>query len=133
MHLLIDLIKQSRQFVATMHVALAEDLNETLPQGRQLRQLIDAMASNEDFGGDDEGGYRRGRISAFFATLQWIIKRGPLEAETPDTHLLFYNSFRQIRILLNQKPATTAGFFSVRPRTQMGDSRFDAYELVFEG
>ncbi len=133
-HAIIAELNTAKQAIRAnqVAVAVAEDLDEREPLGHQLRQFIDAVAADEEFGGDDDGGYRRGRATTFFATLQWIIKRGPLNAGVPDTHLLFFNSFRQIRALLTRRPQSSSGF-EVRPRPQTGSGRFDAYEVVFAG
>lgn len=113
-------------------VAVAEELDETHPQGRQLRQLVDAVAIDEEFGGDDDGGHRRERAEAFLATLQWMVGRGPLEDGTPDTHLLFFNSFRQVRALLTRR-TQVSGLLESHPLHQAGQGSFDAHEVTFAG
>lgn len=114
-----------------VHVILAGELDESHVGGRELRSHIDAIAIEEEFGGDDDGGHRRARASAFVATLQWIIRRGPLPAGIPDTHLLFFNSFRQIRTLLRR--STASGVFTTRPWSNGDGQRFDAHEVTFAG
>jgi hypothetical protein len=114
-----------------VQVVQAGDLDEHQVGGRELRQLIDAIAIEEEFGGDDDGGYRRGRAAAFLATLQWIIQRGSLPEGIPDTHLLFFNSFRQIRALCVRPQAS--GVFTTRPWGSEDGERFDAHEVTFGG
>lgn len=113
-------------------VAVAHDLDESQPQGRQLRQFVEAVASDEEFGGDDDAGHRRGRAEAFLATLQWIVDRGPLPTDTPDTHLLFFNSFRQVRALLTRRPHVP-GLLEACPHPQADQGRFDAHQVTFAG
>lgn len=97
----------------------------------RLSKFIKAIASDEGFGGDDSSGHRRERVEQFFATLQWIVETCPPEKWTTDTHLLFFNTFSQIKYLFDQYPKPEGRLYWVKER-HADDQLFIMYDLTYQ-
>lgn len=96
----------------------------------RLAKFIKAVASDEGFGGDDSSGHRRERVEQFFATLQWMIETCPPDNWASDTHILFFNTFAQIKYLFEHYPQPEDGYYGVRERNS-DDQLFVAYDLTY--
>lgn len=99
--------------------------------GYRLSKFIKAVASDEGFGGDDSSGHRRERVEQFFATLQWVIETRSPDEWASDTHLLFFNTFAQIKYLFEHYPQPEDGFYLVRERND-NDQLFVVYDLIYQ-
>ena len=112
----------------TVEVVQAKELDKTTNKG--LLNFINAAAKFEEFGGDDKVGFRRRRVERFFASLDWILNnRMPEELKT-DTHLLFFNTFAQIKYLFQQHQKPFKGIYSISVRD--GDFLFSIYDLSYK-
>lgn len=100
-------------------------------ESKRLAGFIKAIASDEGFGGDDPSGHRRKRVEQFFAALQWILGQSFPKTDETDTHLLFYNTFSQIKYLFEQYPQPEDGFYSVSER-HASNNVFITYDLTFQ-
>lgn len=96
-----------------------------------IKRFILAVAKDQGFGGDDANGARRGRVEAFFATLHYIIESRTAEELSTDTHLLFFNTFRQIKHIFNSYKRLSGDLFTIAP--VHSDILFDTFEIEFEG
>jgi hypothetical protein len=98
-------------------------------QSQDIRHLVEGVARDSDFGGDSS--YHKKRLELFFATLYWIIEtKTPDELKT-DTHLLFLNTFRQIKYVFRNHTRWNNQSFHIEKHNP--DSLFDVYFLNFEG
>lgn len=125
--------KQSR--ANTIETMRAEELDRTNPFQRQLIESIRAIATEEGFGKDDSGGFRRRRVERFFGTLLWIAQQ-----QASDAHLLFFTSYRQIEYLFQAHPFTgdDPPLWEIRLQEYEGKSHdrtavFRYYEMDFAG
>ncbi|MBM7845935.1 hypothetical protein [Herpetosiphon giganteus] len=110
------------------------DLDSTNQVHKQLMQFTKGIADDDGFGGNDPQGYRRKRVERFFATLLWIADQP--SAERSDTHLLFFNSYRQIQHMFVTHPYPEDDLFRVTllddiPKPH--DRLLASYELAFAG
>jgi hypothetical protein len=108
---------------------------EDLHGGKELQEYISQIAEHFiEFGGNDRSGYRRKRVENFFSTLIWLLDNRNAEELQQDSHLLFFNSFKQIKFILSD-PVCHEGtdLFNVEP-IQLGNNKhMSAYKLSLGG
>lgn len=133
--------------VSEAEIAVIEQLNRNKQQARDnevkvleaktlddyhredIITFIEAIARDGEFGADDPLGYRRGRVEQFFSTLLWIIENRDQETMATDTHLLFFNSFAQIKYIFDKRERLNGQLFDIEPKYD--DPLFDVYEMDF--
>jgi hypothetical protein len=108
-----------------MSIAPIDGLDTDDPFQQRLLQFLEAVARNDEFD-DDSGGHRSQRMHRFFAALLWLFACGSNQPR----QLLFFNSFRQIKLLLTTfaSHAKEANVFSVEPHPNT--PWFDAFTLT---
>lgn len=102
------------------------ELNEKDTLQKALRHYIDFIASDERFGEDTSGGHLKRRVERFFASILWASQR-PDEVRPTDTHLVFLNTFRQIRFIFEEAVKPSDSLFAVEKREEARP--FFAYDL----
>lgn len=110
-----------------INIHQAEDLED-----KAILEFIEAIArDNEIFGNNNP--YRRARLEHFFATLFWIINNRNAEALKTDTHLLFFNSYKQIQYIFAEHIGKNEdGLFeikSIATENRRSNSIFQYYEI----
>lgn len=113
----------------------AGELDSRDPLQKRVRTFIRAVAEEEEFRGNDRGGYRRARPEHFFRTLLWIANReDPPES---DSHLLFFTSYHQIEYLFKKHahPEDVEPLWEIRPvHGRLSSTEvFQYYEIDFAG
>lgn len=115
------------------HISIlkAEDL-----ENEALLEFVDAIArDNEVFG--DNNPHRRARVEHFFATLLWIANNRDAEALKSDSHLLFFNSYTQIRYIFTEHSGKNEdGLFeikSIATENSRAKKIFQYYEIYIAG
>lgn len=86
-----------------------------------------------EFGGNDQSGYRRKRVENFFATLLGILETQENSNLENQTHLIFLNSFKQIKFIL-ENPNCHEGtdLFDVKTAPLGDNKHFSAYEIQLD-
>ena len=109
-----------------MHMVVLGDLDSNNPYQRKLDQFLSAVATDEDFGQDTRFGHLKRRTQQFFAALLWMC----VHSGGDSTHLLFLNTFRQIKLVFDRYQTQDEQLFVVtkRPSTPW----FDVYELTLQ-
>ncbi|GCE50474.1 hypothetical protein EI42_05832 [Thermosporothrix hazakensis] len=103
------------------------DLND--PYQHALDQFLSAVAKHDDFGDDTSSGHLKRRTQLFFATLLWLCEYS-LPTPEHDTTLLFFNTFRQIKLIFDRYPRPEGNLFLIEKHE--GNSCFDTYEIEFK-
>lgn len=107
------------------------ELGETDPVQKGLQEFIEAVAGEADFGRgpDSKEGHRKRRIARFFAALEWICNNP--DASAGPSHLMFLNSFLQLKVVLEQYAHLAGDLFRVTKREP--NDWFEVYDLNFRG
>lgn len=100
-----------------------EDLDHGDDYQRQLDYFLTAVATDEDFGPDSTGHLKR-RVQQFFAALLWMCTN----SQDEHTHLLFLNTFRQIKLVFDRYQKQDERLFAITKRNH--NSWFDVYEIM---
>ncbi len=110
-------------------MVILDDLDASDKYQRNLNAFLTAVATDEDFGEDTRSGHLKRRVQRFFATLLWMC----LHADESSTHLLFLNTYRQIKLIFEREQYHTQdeGLFEVAKRAS--NRWFDAYEIALQG
>ncbi len=108
---------------------------ENLEQ-QEFLEFINAVArDNEVFGNNNQ--YRRARVEHFFATLLWIVNNRDAESLKSDTHLLFFDSYKQIQYIFTEhSDKNEDGLFKIKPiAAENGRAKkiFQYYEIHITG
>lgn len=96
---------------------------------KALKQFLDFVANEEGFGKDTGGEHLKKRVERFFASLLWACQRSPEERAT-DTHLIFLNSFKQIKFVFEDAPPNER-LFTVHKRETL--QPLTAYDFSIQG
>lgn len=132
-------------------IRIIQDLNQRKQKQRQnqvtiiqaqdlahkgLHEFLDTLALHEQgFGGQNK--YRINRVKHFFATLLWISEYRDQETLKTDTHLLFFNSYKQIQYLFTHHQGENEdGLFRIEriENDSQGTQRvFQYYTIALEG
>lgn len=93
-----------------------------------LKEFIEIVARDPGFSNtrDSEEGHQKQRVERFFSSVLWAYTDDKVAGTS---HLLFLNSFRQIKFIFDEHGKND--FFEVRLRTHK--NTFDAYDLSFAG
>lgn len=105
-------------------------------EDKALIEFVEAVArDNEVFGNNNR--YRRARLEHFFATLLWIVNNRNAEALKSDTHLLFFNSYKQIQFIFSEHVGKNEdGLFEIKPivtENSRAKKIFQYYEIHIAG
>jgi hypothetical protein len=129
-----DIIRERNRLKAAarnnkVNMAILDDLDASDEYQRNLDAFLTAVATDEDFGEDTRSGHLKRRVQRFFAALLWMC----LHADESSTHLLFLNTFRQIKLIFEREQYHTQdeGLFEVAKRAS--NRWFDAYEIALRG
>ncbi|MEZ4733269.1 MAG: hypothetical protein R3E79_39750 [Caldilineaceae bacterium] len=130
---LIQTLNQAKQQMRNnrlcVNFAAGLDTNDTYQQ--RLHQFIEAVAVDEEFGGNDQQGYRRQRVERFFALLCHLATTKSAEELATDTHLLFFSTFKQIKHIFARYPQPEDKLFAIKSATD--NTLFSACELSLQG
>ena len=127
---IISKLNSDKQAARNNKVLVTKSSELDKKKNRKLLKHIEAIAKFEEFGGDDKAGHRRRRLERFFTTLHWIIENRSLPELSNDTHLLFFNTFSQIRYLFEKHASTAQNLYSIKKHGN--DSLFVVYDLKYE-
>ncbi len=116
-------LKSSKRQNQIRVVHLPEFVSSDDPYLTQIENRIQAVAKDEEFGDDTPYEHLKNRVRYFFSSL---LEMG-ISASERDTHLMFLNSFKQIKLLFDRYPPDTA-LFTVRKLDE--NPWFEVYELV---
>jgi hypothetical protein len=111
-------------------------LNAADTNQHAIAQYIRQIAKDEDFGIDPTGHLKK-RVELFFAVLLHLCcssssqEQNKQNAETPETTLLFFNTFRQIHLLFERYPQSESGIFAITRHSQHKD--LNAFAIEFQG
>lgn len=113
---IIQSLNQQKQMARDnrVRVELAGELDVADSEQKKLADFIKAIAQEDGFGGDDHQGYRRKRVERFFATLRWIAQAKDKTAIQTDTHLLFFNSYKQIEHIFAHHRCPEENLFTIQ-------------------
>ena len=130
---LVQALNDSKQRQRDNRISVhhAPELDAGDPHHAALQRFVKAIALDEGFGEDDRGGHRRQRVERFWAALLHLAETRPPEQRTCDTHLMFLNTFRQIRHICARYPDSADGLFVVQTLSE--NARFPAYEITVAG
>lgn len=109
-------------------VSRLEELNDKDTLQKQLKQFIRHVAEDHRFGEDTKEGHRKRRVERFFATLLNLSAKS-VESLSTDTHLMFLNTFTQIKLVLDEYAEISNGLFGVHKHDE--DKLLTVYELSF--
>ncbi|MBE7512428.1 MAG: hypothetical protein HS103_06395 [Anaerolineales bacterium] len=107
-------------------VARLPELDDKTTLKKALRHYINFIASDERFGEDTGGGHLKRRIERFFSSVLWACNR-PAEVRSADSHLMFLNTFHQIKFMFEQAPKPQDNIFLVQKRDETRP--FTAYDF----
>lgn len=120
-----------------IHLVRATELSPTNHVHIGYEDFIDSIAREDALDEDDNpvfdsnfGGYKNRRLNLFFSTLFRIIEAGACSGS--DTHLLFYNSYRQVKYIFKEYPDKAVNLFRA-VKSGKSIKRFEYYELEFQG
>jgi hypothetical protein len=110
-----------------MSVTQIDTLNPVDPYQATLENFLHTVTHNDEFD-EDTGGYRSQRLHRFFAAFLWLLQNGGKQPRD----LLFFNSFRQIRLLFTTfaSQAQDAGVYVVEPLDK--NPWFQAFSLLLQ-
>lgn len=101
----------------------------------KINRWIEGMANNDVLNIFEKGEkkrHRANRVRHFFNTLSWMLNERKDKIKT-DTHLLFYNSFRQIEAILeNYKEVEDEDINELQVEGKGGDLLFKYYEVSLD-
>ena len=98
------------------------------PKLRELENYINGVSKDPDFGEgqDSQEGHRKRRLERFFSCLLWTLYQK--DEVSGISHLLFFNSFRQIKLMV-ERYGNDKKFFRAIPRSH--DKLFSVFEIRF--
>lgn len=111
-------------------VVRLSELEDKKPLEKALRHYIGFIASDERFGEDTGGGHLKRRVERFFASVLWASIRPDMMKPT-DSHLVFLNTFRQIKFMFDDAPKPPGDLFAVQKRDEARP--FTAYDFRING
>lgn len=109
-----------------LEIAILDGLDTSDGYQHQLDQFFSAVAKDEDFGNETREGHLKKRVQIFFAVLLWL----RTHSKERDTYLLFFNTFRQIKLVFDRYAVPDENLFEIVKRT--GNRWFEAYEIVLQ-
>lgn len=124
-----NVVKASKRGNRITVVRISE-LDDKSPLEKAIRHYISFAASDERFGEDTGGGHLKRRVERFFASMLWASNRSK-ELKPTDTHLVFLNTFRQIKFMFEEAPKPSSSLFSVEKREE--SRPFIAYDFSING
>jgi len=121
--------RKARERGNRVRVVELSELDPAVPEHHALLDFLAAFSSDEEFGEDTRSGHLRRRVELFFATLLHL----RTHATAQDTALLFLNTFRQIKLLVERcsraaEEPPQGSLFSVAKRAHT--PFFDTYEIT---
>ena len=128
---IIEQLNQDKREARANQIAVVEAKTLSDYKRDDIIRFIEAVAKDAEFGADDPSGYRRGRAEQFFSTLLWIIENRDPDTLATDTHLLFFNSFSQIKYIFNRRERLNGELFRIERKYD--DPLFEAYDIDFAG
>lgn len=125
---IIHQLNQEKAAQRNNHISIAVlgDLDPEDPYQDELDQFLSAVATDDDFGQDTKSGHLKRRAQQFFAALLWMCRH----SKDSDTHLLFLNTFKQIKLVCDRYQTQDERLFDIRK--QAGNRWFDAYEITIQ-
>ena len=126
---IIEYLNSKKQQVRDNQIVVDEAKTLTDYRREDVIRFIEAIAKDGEFGADDPSGYRRGRAEQFFSTLLWIIENREPDVRKLDTHLLFFNSFSQIKYIFDRRERLNGDLFHIEKKYD--DPLFEAYDIDF--
>lgn len=121
--------KQTQNRKNSVEVLPAKTLDDFARE--DIRAFINGVSRDPEFGGDTP--FHKGRVERFFATLCYIVENHSIPEDLKtDTHLLFFNTFRQIKHVFksHKRWKESESLFKIKRIDQ--DDLFDVYQLEFE-
>src|SRR6185312_2890115 len=112
-----------------IRLVVLTDLINTDPYQHKLDLFLSAVAQDDDFGQDTKVGHLKRRVQQFFATLLWMCTH----STDQHTHLLFLNTFRQIKLVFDRYHTPDEQLFLITKRTEVENRWFDVYDVLLQG
>lgn len=98
------------------------------PLDQALRNYLTFLAGDERFGEETRGGHLKQRVERFFASMIWASNR-PDDVKQTDSHLVFLNTFRQVKFAFEQAAGLSSDLFEVNLREE--GNPFSVYDIQF--